>query len=162
VEQSGGTSAGIRATGAGSFACVRVGRLVEIRVRRLASISDVDSLNAAVHSAVDSIGSGVVICSDHRRAAPVTGDIANNWSRAMRRTNPAIARSAFLLDPSNTMFNAQLTRIVLCSASENRRIFADVKELDDWLDGTLTKTEKEALAAFLYLAENLREGVDGI
>jgi hypothetical protein len=126
-----------------------VGRLVEVRVGRLAALSDVESLNAAVSVAVRGVGSGAVICADHRGATPFTGEVARAWSQAMRRTNESIVRSALLLDPSNTMFNLQVERVVHCAANEHRRLFNDAKVLRDWLDGMLTEAEREALRAFL-------------
>jgi hypothetical protein len=145
----------MRTRSEGSFACVRAGRLVEVRVGRLARLTDVVSLNAAVFAAVGRGGPGAVICADYRKAAPFTGEVANVWSQAMRRTNESITRSALLLDPSNTMFNLQLERVVRCAGNEDRRTFSDAEELCEWLDGTLTEREREALRTLLLPAEEL-------
>jgi predicted oxidoreductase (fatty acid repression mutant protein) len=60
-----------------------------------------------------------------------------------------VHRSAILLDPSNTMFNLQVERVVHCTGNDNRRLFKNADELHDWLDGGLTEAEREALRAFL-------------
>lgn len=145
MEKSGETGFGIGSWSAGSFARVRVGRIVEVHAGQLAHLTDVASFSAAVFAALYRAGPGAVICADYRDATPFTGEVANAWSRAMRRTNASIARSAILLDPSNTMYNLQLERVVHCAGSEDRRLFKDADELCDWLDGILTKSELEAV-----------------
>jgi hypothetical protein len=54
-----------------------------------------------------------------------------------------------LLDPSNTMFNLQVERIVQCAGNAQRRLFNDPDELRGWLEGTLTETERAALGRLL-------------
>ncbi len=140
-------------TRAAVYAGVRVGRVVEIRVTRLADLADVESLNARVFDAMRRAGSGAVICGDYRRASPVSRQVANAWSRAMRSSNRGIVRSALLLDPTNAMFNLQLERVVRCAGNPTRRLFADMGELRDWLGGDLTQSERDALQAFLSNAD---------
>jgi hypothetical protein len=140
---------GIQRRGAAALVRLRVGRVIEVRLGRLADLADVESLNADVSAAVRRAGPGAVICADYRAASPVSGGVASAWSDAMRRTNRAIARSAVLVDPSNAMFNLQMERIVRCAVNPARRLFADMEDLRDWMDGDLTEPEREALAAFL-------------
>jgi hypothetical protein len=140
---------GISATWTDSVECVRVGRLIEVRIGQLAALPDVESLNAAVRAAVGGAGQGAVICADYRRTKPFTGEVAGAWSQAMRRTNASIVRSAVLLTPSNSMFNLQVERVVHCAANEHRRLFKDADELRRWLDGVLAEEERAALREFL-------------
>ncbi len=125
------------------------GRVVEIRVARLLNPADVESLHSSVRAAIERAGIGATICADCRRTLPLSGPVATAWSRHMRSANRSIARSALLLDPSNTMFNLQLERIVRCAGNPTRRLFADVDELSDWLASELTEWERQALRAFL-------------
>lgn len=155
MEQFGETTAGTRTRSERSFARVRAGRIVEVRVGRLARLADVQSLNASFFAAVARGGPGAVICGDFRKATPITGEIANVWSQAMRRANEFIARSALLLDPSNTMFNLQLERVVRCAGNEDRRLFSHADELCDWLDAALTHPEREALRTLFLPADGL-------
>lgn len=67
------------------------------------------------------------------------------WSRAMRRNNGSIGRSALLLDPANAMYNLQVERVVQCAGSPARRLFADIEELRDWVSDALAEPEREAL-----------------
>lgn len=94
-------------------------------------------------------GPGAVICADYRNAAPLQYGIADAWSRAMRKANDSIARSAILIDPSNTMFNLQLERVVHCAGNPRRRLFTRREELCNWLDSDLAEPERQGLRAFL-------------
>jgi hypothetical protein len=132
-----------------AFARAGVGRVIEIRVRRLPHVEAVDALGAGVFDAMRQVGSEVVICADYRFATPISPDVADAWSRVMRETNRRIALSALLLDPDNTMFNLQLERIVRCAGSPERRLFEDVGELRDWTDYALTEAERAGLSKFL-------------
>jgi hypothetical protein len=125
------------------------GRVVEIRVVRLLDPADVESLHSSVRAAMDRAGAGATICADCRRTLPLSSPVSTAWSRHMRSANRSIARSALLLDPSNTMFNLQLERIVRCAGNPTRRLFADVDELSDWVAPGLTEWERKALRAFL-------------
>ena len=149
MEYLGETAIGIWPARSGSFARVRVGRLVEIRLGRLGSVADMESLNAAVFAAMRTAGSSVVVCADHRSASPLASDVADVWARAMRAVNRNLSRSAILLNPANTTFNLQCERIVQCAGSDARRVFTDRQELQEWLDDPLSDAERAALRLFL-------------
>ncbi len=138
-----------RPLGTAAFARAGVGRIIEIRVRRLPHVAAVDALGAGVFEAMGRVGSEVVICADYRLATPISPHVADAWSRVMRETNGRITLSALLLDPDNTMFNLQLKRIVRCAGSPGRRLFEDVDELRDWTDYALTEAERGGLLTFL-------------
>jgi hypothetical protein len=149
VGQAGEIRVSARERQAACFARVRVGRVVEVRVRRLADLADVESLNACIVAAIRLAGPGAVICADHRLASPLPSDVADASSHAMRKANSGIARSGLLLDPANTMFNLQVERIVRCAGSPARRLFTDSRELCDWVDDALTEPERVELRTFL-------------
>jgi hypothetical protein len=150
VAQPGETGGRIWATEAQAFARVRTGRLVEVRIARLRSLADIESLDVAVHAAVRTAGPGAVVCADHRLASPLLSrELADAWSRGMRQANRSVGRSAILLNPANTTFNLQIERIVECAGHEGRRVFGDREGLLRWLDGVLTEAERERLRAFL-------------
>jgi hypothetical protein len=132
-----------------SFAIARSGRVIQIRVRRLTGLEDVERLDDAVVSALRDAGPGASICSDYRTTSPLPPQVVKAWSRIMRGTNGALSRSALLIDPRNTLFNLQMDRIVRCAANPDRRIFPDVAKLGDWLAGVLAESERAAVGAFL-------------
>jgi hypothetical protein len=149
LDHSGETAIGSRPATAEFSARVRVGRLIEMRVGRLAHLADIDALKASAAAAMRLAGPPFVICADHRFASPVSTDLADPWSRAMRSVNRNLGRSAILLHPANTTFNLQIQRVVQCAGSDARRVFTDRKELLDWLDVRLTEAERAALRTFL-------------
>jgi len=124
---------------------VRSDRVVEVNVRRLVDLDDIEWLNAEVSAALRRAGSGAVICADYRAASPVPAKIARVWARGMRKANSEILRSGLLVDPANTMFNLQMERIVRCAINPERRLFTDLDELNDWIGGVLSEPEREAL-----------------
>jgi hypothetical protein len=133
-----------------SFETVRAGRVVQIRVRRLTDLTDVERLDQAVGSALREAGPGASICADYRSTLPLSPAVAKAWARVMRGTNGALVRSALLTDPHNTLFNLQMERIVRCTANPARRIFVDVARLNDWMAGALEESEGAAVGAFLF------------
>jgi hypothetical protein len=160
VERSKERESGVRTARVGSFAQVCAGRLVSLRVGQLVELADVEALSAAVVAACLRAGSDAVLCADVRKGTPLTGEVANAWSRAMRKGNGAIARSALLLDPLNTMLNLQVERVVHCAGHEHRRLFNDAEDLRAWLEVGLTDAERAGLRVFLDakgkgFAENL-------
>lgn len=134
-----GTDAAVRA-----FARAWPRRIVEVHVERLATVADVASLHAAVVGAIRRTGNETVICADHRLASPLSAEVADAWSRAMRRAMGRPTRRAILLDPSNMVYNLQLERIVQC-AGIPARLFADIDEFLDWVGEALAPSERDVL-----------------
>src|SRR5579862_3217090 len=130
---------------AAAFQAVRAGRVIQIRVRRLADVTDVERLGDAVGAALRDAGPGASICADYRSTLPLSPAVAKTWAKVMRGTNGVLARSAVLIDPRNTLFNLQMERIVRCSANPARRIFQDVDRLGDWMAGVLEESEQAAV-----------------
>jgi hypothetical protein len=124
---------------------VRGSRIVEVRIRRLSHVDEVATLHAQVTRAIRGIGSGAIICADHRRAFPVSGEVADALSRAMRSNNDGIARSGTLLAPQNTMYNLQVERVMQCAGNPARRLFANLDELREWVGEPLAVAERDAL-----------------
>ncbi len=117
------------------FETVRAGRVVQIRVRRLTDLTDVERLDEAVGAALRDAAPGASICADYRNTLPLSPAIAKAWARVMREANGALARSAVLIDPRNTLFNLQMERIVRCTASEPRTAYFPRRRQSGRLDG---------------------------
>jgi hypothetical protein len=128
-----------------SVARILAGSIVEVCVRRLASVGDVAALHAQVVEALLRAGPRPVICADHRHASPLSRDVADAWSRVMRENNASGVRGGILLDPSNTMYNLQIERVVGCAGNPARRLFTDIDLLRAWIGGTLSPSERKAL-----------------
>jgi hypothetical protein len=133
---------------AGAFARVRADRIVEVRVERLATVADVAALHAQVATAALRTGKDGVICADHRLASPLSAEVADAWSRAMRRKKTRPARAAILLAPSNTVYNLQIERVVQCGGIP-ARLFTDVDEFLRCVADGLTESEREVVRGLL-------------
>jgi hypothetical protein len=126
-----------------------VGRLVELRLFELSLPDEVTALSVALGSAAAPLGSRAVVLADYRRAGPFPHGVGDAWSRAMRRSNQNVLRSAALLDPANETFNLQIARVIRCAGLPARRWFNEVDELRAWLADVLTEGERARLDAFL-------------
>ena len=131
--------------GARSFARMRGNRIVEVHIRRLSDVDDVAALKEQVAAAIRRAGVGAVICADHRFATPLSGEVADAWSRIMRTNDGQVVLRGLLLDPFNAMYNLQLERVVRCADNPARRLFFDINQLRDWVRETLTESEHDAL-----------------
>jgi hypothetical protein len=118
---------------------------VEVHVRRLADLCDIEALRSQVKEAVHLAGPGAVICADHRYASLLSWEAADGWSRAMRWSNSGVARSGLLLDPANATYNLQVERVVRCAGNPVVRLFEDLDDLRDWVSVVLTEAEREVL-----------------
>jgi hypothetical protein len=132
-----------------SYVRLRAGRIVELRIRRLASVSQAESLQADIVAAVAQAGSDAIICADYRSTRPMLPEVASAWARAMRQNNGRIVRGGLLLDPSNEIFNLQIERVVRCATNPNRRLFTSADALRDWLSVACREGERKALAEVL-------------
>jgi len=140
----------VETDGAPFFARVRVGRVVEVRAHRLWTSADITKLRDEVFAAMRGTGPDAVICADYRNASALSREAADAWSQAMRESNPMLTRSAILVGTTNTILNLQIERILRCSGDRHRRrLFSSVAELREWVGPILTRSEREAAAAFL-------------
>jgi hypothetical protein len=136
------TAAGGGGGRASSFARVREGRIVEIRVRSLVDLDDLAVFCANTGSTIRDAGPRAIVCADHRWATPLSHEVADEWSRRIRQGNPAHTKtSAILLDPANALYNLQVERVMQCSGKQVR-LFPAVDELTEWLGAMLTDAEK--------------------
>ena len=127
-----------------------VGRLVEVHVRRLTSVADVESVHAEIlHAIGPPSAPDCILCVDCRAAAALPPGAVDAMSRSMREVNPRIERSAVLVDSSNSMFSLQAERAVQCAGKSERQVFSDVDEALEWLDRGLTEVERSELRKFL-------------
>jgi hypothetical protein len=124
---------------------VKVGRVVEVRIRRLVDLEELHVLTTEVRAAIERAGPQTVICTDCRSAVPMRGSVARVWSRAMRDANRRIARSAFLVDPGNTLFNLQLERVIRCAIHPARRCFAELAQVHAWVGDVLSDAERQGV-----------------
>jgi hypothetical protein len=126
------------------------GKLVQVRILRMASGADAERLNADTLRAMGPLsGPTRIVCTDCRTAAPLAPDAVDAWSRGMREVNARIERGAILIDPANAMFNLQAERAVRCAGKPERHLFTDLDRVIRWLDEALGEPERAELRRFL-------------
>jgi hypothetical protein len=127
-----------------------VGKLVTIRIGRIATVADVASVQTDIVRAIHrAVGPSCVICSDCRAAAPFPPDVVDAWSRSMRENNHRFERAAMLVDANSAMFSLQAARAVRCAGKSERHIFTDPDAVLGFLDAALTDIERFELRRFL-------------
>jgi hypothetical protein len=130
-----------------------VGKLVEIRIGRITSVADVESVHADILRVMGpSSESNRIVCADCRAAGPLPPDAVDAWSRGMRELNGRSERGALLIDAANAMFALQAERAVRCAGKPERHVFTDPEPLLHWLDAALNEPERSELRRFLCLA----------
>ncbi len=118
-----------------------VGRVVELKMLSLVGLDDVSALSESLLEIIESIGGSALLLADYRAATPFAHDVADAWSRSMRRFNAAVERSAIWLDPANDTFNLQIARVVRCAGSPRRRCMQHAADVRDWLCAVATASE---------------------
>lgn len=128
-----------------------LGKLVMIRIGRVASVADVESVHADILRVLDMASSGPdhVFCSDCRAGVPLPPGAVDAWSRLMRDINPRVARGGVLVDAASAMFRLQAERAIRCAGKSERVLFTDPDLLIRWLDDALDEPERTELRGFL-------------
>jgi hypothetical protein len=127
----------------------QVGRLVELQVFDLGVPDDVAAFTEALMAMSSSLGGPAILLGDYRAAGPFPQEVGDAWSRAMRRFNASVERSAILLDAVNETFNLQIARVIRCAGSQRRRWFYDTFEARAWLADVVTPAEAARLDELL-------------
>ncbi len=127
----------------------QVGRLIELQIGDIGFADEVAALRDALLAASASLEGPSLLVADHRSAGPFPQEVGDAWSRAMRRYNGSVERSAILLRRDNETFNLQMARVVRCAGSPRRRWFYDPAEVRTWLAEVMTPAEVARLDEFL-------------
>lgn len=124
----------------------RVGRLLEVRMGYPFTLADLAANRAAFRGLVDG-GDRWVTVSDFRQLGILPPEVAEQIVAVLRRDNPHIERSAYLVRESTA--SLQWTRMLREASGPSRRVFQDTHELQAWLAESLTAAELRQLVSFL-------------
>jgi hypothetical protein len=127
-----------------------VGRFVELRIESPITIVDLEPLGQRLGQAIAAISGRFVVCTDLSRANIMPPDVAEAFIRLMRRDNPQLERSGFLVGAS-ALFSLQLERMLKEANNPSRRPFRSAAPLVSWLSEVLNPAEQVALKQFLGL-----------
>lgn len=88
-------------------------------------------------------------CVDLRRCGVVSAPIADFFVELLRRDNPLIKASAFLLSPADITLGMQAQRMIREANNPRRQSFHDIEALYLWLSGSLSPDAQKALRDYL-------------
>ncbi len=129
------------------------GRLIEIRSIAPITMEDTQSMVGGLMRVLTASTARFVGCGDLRRAAVVAPEITDASISLLRRENPRIERTAFLIDTTGAVLGMQLERIVREANNPARKVFRDPVALRAFLDPVLTPAERTRLETFLAAAK---------
>jgi hypothetical protein len=128
-----------------------VGRLVEARVFRLATASEVDTYIGTIAAAVEGLpaGSNGVLCADHRPAEIYPQPVAARLIELFQRMNTRLARVALVTGVEKATLYMQLRRITREARYEARQVYQDTPPALEHLAVALTPEELARARVFL-------------
>jgi serine/threonine-protein kinase len=125
------------------------GRLIELRTAPQVALADVDDLIRRLTPLFAEVEGRLVTCLDLRASPVLLPAVSDRMLELLRRGNPRIERSAFLLAPDKATLALQVERMLRESNNPNRRAFRDQTALRNFLEPVLDRAERDRLASFL-------------
>lgn len=126
-----------------------VGKLVEARVFALADRAAADDYGLQVAAAAVRVGSGAVLCADHRAVRIYPEAAAERLIELFRPNNKRFARITLVIAPTNATLLLQLERLVRTAGSDMRRVFREPEGALEHLAVALDPEERARARAFL-------------
>lgn len=123
-------------------------RLVSVVISSPFGLEDVAPFQAAIVKLLTETTGRVVTCMDLRQSVVLAPEVADALVGLMRRDNPRIERTAFLLG-DNAVMNMQVARMIREAGNPSRRTFHDPGQLIAWLEESLTVGEATILRQLL-------------
>lgn len=127
-----------------------VGRLVEVRLFVPGRVAEVAAMVEDLRRVFARVRSKCVVCADWRLATLLAPDVADSLVNLLRRGNPHVERSAFLLSRDDALFNLQVERVTREAAGPaRRRTFRSPAAMSTWLGEVLDESERSRMDEFL-------------
>ena len=128
---------------------MHVGRLIEIVMSSPLPLQEVEGLIRGVRMNVMAASEPVLICVRMEQLRVMLPDATEPLLGMLRRDNPKVVRSGYLLAQRYGSLAMQVDRIVREANNPNRRWFTQLDELRTFLDEVARPDESARLAAFL-------------
>ncbi|MCU1282970.1 MAG: hypothetical protein JWM53_6516 [bacterium] len=128
---------------------IRVGRLLEVRMRSPLPLHEAQALVAEIRRLVKGTRAPSLGVIDLRGVRLLDPDVVDFLGELMRRDNPWLARNAFVLAEAGAIKTLQVERMLKEGGSASRRGFRQRKEAEAWLGEALDEPERARLRAFL-------------
>jgi hypothetical protein len=128
---------------------IRVGRLLEVRMRSPLPLYEAQALIAEIRRLVKGTRAPSLGVIDLRGVRLLDPDVVDFLGELMRRDNPWLARNAFILAEASAVKTLQMERMLKEGGSASRRGFRGRTDAEAWLGEVLGDDEKARLRAFL-------------
>ena len=128
---------------------MRVGRLLEVRAYLPIRLEEIPALVETMRSIYERAPRLVVAILDARTYGIEPPAAVDHFIETIKRDNPRIERSAFLIEPGQSLLGLQLDRVIREAGNPNRKLFRDVDAAKAFLKPALTPEESARLDAFL-------------
>ena len=126
-----------------------VGRLLEVRAFTPINLEEIPALVATMKAIFERATGLVVAILDARSYGIEPPSAADQFVSVIKRDNPRIERSAFVIEPEQALLGLQLDRMIREANNPKRRLFRDVNDAVGFLAPVLTDEERARLDAFL-------------
>ena len=128
---------------------IRVGRLLEVRMRSPLPLPEAQALVAEIRRLVKGTRGPSLGVIDLRGVRLFDPNVVDFLGELMRRDNPWLARNAFVLAEAGAVNTLQMERLLKEGGSVSRRGFRRRQEAEAWLGEVLDAAEGARLRAFL-------------
>ena len=128
---------------------MQVGRLLEVRAFLPVRMEEIPVLVQTMKEIFDRAPAQVVAILDARTYGVEPQDATDHFLAAIKRDNPRVERSAFLIDRDQALLGLQLDRLIREAGNPRRRLFRSVAGAVTFLQPVLTPDEQARLDAFL-------------
>jgi hypothetical protein len=128
---------------------MQVGRLLEVRAELPIRVEEIPSITRSMTEILERTTDSLVAILDARAYGVEPPEAADHFVGSLRRDNPRIERSAFLIDAGQALLGLQLERVIREAQNPRRRLFRSVSEAVSYLAPVLTREESARLDAFL-------------
>jgi hypothetical protein len=133
---------------------MRVGRLLEVRASLPIRVEEIPALTQSMLAIYGRAPPLVVAILDARTYGLEPPDATDYFVGALRRDNPRIERSAFVIEPHQNLLALQLERVIREAGNPRRRLFRSAPAAAAFLRSALTTEESARLDAFLSVEES--------
>jgi hypothetical protein len=128
---------------------MRVGRLLEVRAYLPIRVEEIPKLVKTLAAIYERAPRLVVAILDARAYGVEPPETVKFFIEAIKRDNPRIERSAFLIEQGQNLLGLQLDRVIREAGNPNRRLFRDVPAATAFLSPSLNEEERTRLDTFL-------------
>jgi hypothetical protein len=133
---------------------MRVGRLLEVRASLPIQLEEIPALTESIAAIFRRAPARVVAILDARTYGLEPPEATEHFIETMKRDNARVERSAFVVEPHQSLLALQLDRMIRDAGNPDRRLFRGALAATAFLRPVLSAEESARLDAFLAVDES--------